>query len=133
MRFNDQIKLFNCLKWRRPPMEDVLPIKSLISPQPMVRCSPNLKRSWSSWMTSQSWSIFHCQKMFYTQNSRNELNCQGVLPHSAQRKSPSYRMAEGVVIKSDLTSLPPPTRAVWKFPQPSNDIKTHGLCWNSQK
>jgi hypothetical protein len=29
------------------------------------------------------------------------------LPHWAQRKDPSYRMAEGVVIKSDLTSLPP--------------------------
>ena len=30
-----------------------------------------------------------------------------ILPHLAQRKDPSYRMAEGVVIKSDLTSLPP--------------------------
>ena len=31
-----------------------------------------------------------------------------MLPHLAQRKDPSYRMAEGVVLKADLTD--PPTQ-----------------------
>ena len=66
-----------------------------------------------------------------------------MLPHSAQRKDPSYRMAEGLVLKTDLTSHPPSQSATAEgymtkscFVNPFNEVdfqwKTNSkyLKWN---